>query len=265
MIIIFLDIDGVLLKTIDEDDETPSSPPADNSESTRVNSFDPQALQLLDHFIAAQQAKGKEVGIVISSTYREGKSAPQLKELFKQHAFAKYIIDKTVDTLHLVDPELKLDRAEEIDLWLQVNRAKYQVDNYVVFDDNDNYRGMSELFKDNFIHCRKGVLVANDTVQAAKSLDKKHELQPVNPNKFKLKFDGRQTENNLRLTSASQKALDAAKAKDLKKMSAAAPLPAVADIISATTFAPPVIPNPLPGNNKTLSTSAAPNKVVLAN
>ena len=142
-IIIFLDIDGVIYshKGIDLKDHYDDKFLKDNDslilyDKVAVKLFDEEALYYLNLLIETIRYAGYECGIVLSTDWKSKGDIGFLKELFKQHIFSKYIIDKTID---------KDDRWEEINLWLKEN--KYS--NYVVLDDLD----MSDEFPNNFVLC----------------------------------------------------------------------------------------------------------------
>lgn len=161
MIVIFLDIDGVLFnnpmdgsvqKRVEErwKDKGPSPDPYPCIECDRaaVDLFDREALNTLDHFIRTVQNTGKKVGIVISSAWREEKTVALLKDLFSPHSFSTFIIDKTVDRLQGADDN---SRGAQIQHWLNNNKDKYNVKDFVILDDVDNR--IFRLFGDKFILC----------------------------------------------------------------------------------------------------------------
>lgn len=155
MIIIFLDIDGVLFyNPMDgrvhkraaerlQGKNVPKPYPAIEFDRAAVDLFDEASLHYLDKLIAdiIQQTQ-QEVGIVLSSSWRIGYSLEELQDLFKQHAFSKYLIDKT--------PEFfGKSRGDEIAQWLKENKEQHNVVGFVILDDDDS--GLSKNFPEAFV------------------------------------------------------------------------------------------------------------------
>ena len=155
MIIIFLDIDGVLFyNPMDgmvhkrvaerlEGKDVPKPYPAIEFDRAAIDLFDKSSLHYFDKLIAdiIQQTQ-QEVGIVLSSNWRIGYSLEELQDLFKQHAFSKYLIDKTPD----LEDGL---RGGEIAQRLKEHREEYQVSCFVILDDIDS--GLSKNFPEAFV------------------------------------------------------------------------------------------------------------------
>lgn len=227
MIVIFLDIDGVLLdlwkrntaygylvQRYNEQNIEPSKRDFSSAayDKMRVELFDELALKRLDSLIDAIERRGEKVGIVISSAWRENLSVDQLKELFK-YKFAEKIIGKTADRIKVQDHEISfreyLDRGEEIDVWLQQNKEKWDVSNFIILDDDDD--AISELFPDNFVLCSEGTFSQKNLEQTCSRLEKplaevKDENHPVNTLSLTIKHESSSvvTNERVRLTVAKQ-------------------------------------------------------------
>lgn len=157
MVIIFLDIDGVLFynpmdgrvhervaeRLKGRENEISKPYPAIEFDRAAVDLFDETSLHYLDKLIAdiAQQTQ-QEVGIVLSSSWRIGYSLEELQDLFKQHSFSKYLIDKT--------PQLFSEsRGREIAQWLEENKGRFDVAGFVILDDDDS--GLSKNFPEAYV------------------------------------------------------------------------------------------------------------------
>ena len=163
-IAIFLDIDGVIFYnpmdgTVQErvkerfkgrEHELPIPYPSIESDKAAVDLFDQSALDYLNKLILDINKKyHKEVVIVLSSAWRVNRSIEFLKELFKQHFFARYIIDKT--------PELSCrPRSKEISEWLLKYSKFYNLCGFVILDDYDDF--LSVDFPKQFVECKHTTL-----------------------------------------------------------------------------------------------------------
>ena len=103
---IFLDIDGVLAPIRRWD---------------RYGDLDPACIQALNEIIAAGGAD-----IVVSSTWRHGKSVAELQEMLEAQGFAGLVLDKTPSDMP------GASRGKEIAAWL----ADHAVGGYVIIDDH---------------------------------------------------------------------------------------------------------------------------------
>jgi len=110
--VIFLDIDGVLAPIRRWD---------------RYGDLDPACIQVLNGIVACAGAE-----VVVSSTWRYGKTAPELQEMLEAQGFTGRVLDKTPTGAP------GADRGEEIAAWL----AENAVTGYVIIDD---HVGMGEL------------------------------------------------------------------------------------------------------------------------
>jgi hypothetical protein len=104
--VIFLDIDGVLAPIRHWD---------------RYGDLDPACIQVLNDIIARGAAD-----VVVSSTWRYGKTADELQELLDAHGFA----GRVVGTTPIGAPGAS--RGDEIAAWLAV----HDVDGYAIVDDH---------------------------------------------------------------------------------------------------------------------------------
>lgn len=179
MVVIFLDIDGVLYNN-----EKKGNLSADNAmkrhrelgiqgritrnewDESAAHLFDRQAINELDQLITTIELNFGPVGIVISSDWRRLRSTEELRELLKEHSFSQKIIDKTIDDSHALFNYLYSDlkRGEQIELWLQDNRHRFNIGNYIIIDDVD--LSISPLFNQ-FIHCNNDRLFTSENRHAA--------------------------------------------------------------------------------------------------
>src|SRR5262245_61545485 len=110
--VIFLDIDGVLAPIRRWD---------------RYGDLDPACIQVLNEIAARGGAD-----VVVSSTWRYGKTVAELQEILEAAGFTGCVVDKTPIGA------AGTDRGEEIAAWL----AEHAVIGYVIIDDHVN---MGEL------------------------------------------------------------------------------------------------------------------------
>lgn len=152
--IIFLDVDGVLFSPwhhkINYCDDVVYN--------DLVPHFDDVALDNLNMLMDNVTIKtGMPVRIVLSSAWRNLGILDTLKQMFQMHKFSEYIIDKT--------PFLENNRDIEIKTWLEINKQKYNILNYIVLDDNDF--NLTNTFGKKFIHCDSTKLFDNDRYELA--------------------------------------------------------------------------------------------------
>ena len=110
--VIFLDIDGVLAPIRRWD---------------RYGDLDPACIQVLNEIVACGEAE-----VVVSSTWRHGKTVAELQEMLEVAGFAGRVLDTTPTDI------AGAGRAEEIAAWL----AEHAVAGYVIIDD---HAAMGEL------------------------------------------------------------------------------------------------------------------------
>jgi Swiss Army Knife RNA repair-like protein len=104
--VIFLDIDGVL---------------APIRSWERYGDLDPACIQILNEIVATGEAD-----VVVSSTWRYGKTVAELQEMLDAQGFTGRVLDKTPSGTP------GADRGEEISAWL----AAHAVGGYVIIDDH---------------------------------------------------------------------------------------------------------------------------------
>ena len=104
--VIFLDIDGVVAPIRRWD---------------RYEDLDPACVRVLNEIVARCSAD-----VVVSSTWRYGKTVAELQEMLDAKGFAGRVVDKTP-----TGPP-GTDRGEEIAAWL----AEHDVAGYVIIDDH---------------------------------------------------------------------------------------------------------------------------------
>ena len=103
---IFLDIDGVLAPIRRWD---------------RYGELDPACIQVLNEIVAFGEAD-----VVVSSTWRHGKTVAELQKMLDAKGFAGRVLDKTPTGMN------GASRGEEIAAWL----AENTVAGYVIIDDH---------------------------------------------------------------------------------------------------------------------------------
>ena len=103
---IFLDIDGVLAPIRRWD---------------RYGDLDPACIQVLNEIVARTGAD-----VVVSSTWRYGKTASELQKILQAQGFTGCVLDTTPTGAP------GADRGEEITAWL----AEHAVSGYVIIDDH---------------------------------------------------------------------------------------------------------------------------------
>jgi hypothetical protein len=104
--VIFLDIDGVLAPIRHWD---------------RYGDLEPACIQVLNEIVTAGGAD-----VVVSSTWRHGKTVGELQELLQAHGFTGAVLDKTPSDIR------GAARGDEIAAWL----AEHAVDGCVIIDDH---------------------------------------------------------------------------------------------------------------------------------
>jgi len=104
--VIFLDIDGVLSPIRRWD---------------RYGDLDPACIQVLNEIVARAGAD-----VVVSSTWRYGKTVAELQEMLEAEGFTGSVVDKTPTGAP------GADRGDEIAAWL----AEHAVGGYVIIDDH---------------------------------------------------------------------------------------------------------------------------------
>jgi hypothetical protein len=111
--VVFLDIDGVLAPIRRWD---------------RYGDLDPACIQVLNEIVARGAAD-----VVVSSTWRYGKTIAELQEMLDTEGFTGRVLDKTPTGAP------GADRGEEIAAWL----ADHAVSGYVIIDDHADMGNLS--------------------------------------------------------------------------------------------------------------------------
>ena len=166
---IFLDIDGVMNHNDWFQSKECQDIPKIEERRNYQRWFDPKCVALLNTLTDFTGGK-----IVVSSTWRLGKSPQQLQEIFKEVGINAEVYDKTPrlqidNSLSDNSKVINLPRGLEIELWMEeIYNGK--VDSYVIFDDDSD---MLYSQKDNFIHvnCLHG-LTERDTGKAISILNR---------------------------------------------------------------------------------------------
>lgn len=153
MLIIFLDIDGVLLRATDS--------PRAKTMVDKVSFFEKDALLYLHHLISTCEAQQQKIGIVLSSDWRQNKSLIDLKRLFKQHHFSNYIVGKTSDKPNATKADST--RGLRIIQWLNAH-SNWGIKNFVIFD--DCRFDIESVCKANFVRCTSGALSKENVAKA---------------------------------------------------------------------------------------------------
>ena len=104
--VIFLDIDGVLAPILRWD---------------RYGDLDRACIQVLNEIVALGRAD-----VVVSSTWRHGKTVAELQQMLEVEGFAGRVLDKTPADIP------GATRGDEIAAWLE----EHAVDAYVILDDH---------------------------------------------------------------------------------------------------------------------------------
>lgn len=128
MKIIFQDIDGCLnnFAVIRASERGTKSKGSDTNPITYlVSSIGPELVSRLNRLVEATQAV-----LVISSTWRKWYTIEQMKEAFKTQGFQGTIIGMT--------PDNGTHRGLEIAEWLEVNKDRYDVESFVILDDDSD-------------------------------------------------------------------------------------------------------------------------------
>jgi hypothetical protein len=182
-VIIFLDIDGVLYREPIRDNFWQERHEKmvelfgqlDHYRSFHYDSatayyFDKKAVTLLNNFIDKINLS-YNVGLVISSAWREGRTLEEMYKIFSPWHFSKFIIDKTVSSAYggYTIEELRnfsygyASRADQINHWLK-HHSDINIGHFIIFDDQDS--GISKRFPTQFIHVKNRCL-SSENIEAA--------------------------------------------------------------------------------------------------
>lgn len=111
--VIFLDFDGVI---------------APISDMNRYGDLDHGCLRVLNEIVARSGAQ-----VVVSSSWRFGKTVGELQQMLDEYGFAGRVIDRTPTDVQ------GCTRGEEVATWL----AEHPVDGCVILDDHGDMGGLS--------------------------------------------------------------------------------------------------------------------------
>lgn len=160
LVIVFLDIDGVLLERMSIDNTVASmlrhlfghkaSYTPQERTLAEIRLFNHQALYNLDKLLEHDP----NIRIVVSSNWRYMGDARVLRHSFSLYNFANYIIDRTGQAIN---------RGTEISNWL---KAHPEVTKYVILDDIDD--GISQSHKAHFVEIDRQLLLTGDNVSMAR-------------------------------------------------------------------------------------------------
>lgn len=121
--LLFLDIDGVLNSQDWYSSDECAELVQPNIKLSDVLHFDPSTIELLTNIVLATDCE-----IVISSSWRRGKTIEQLQELFREVGFehSHKIISKTDSSYNWIQKGLHVPsiRGLEIKVWLDLNVRK---------------------------------------------------------------------------------------------------------------------------------------------
>lgn len=186
-LIIFLDIDGVLYREPTYDDfwkERREKMVRLFGKLDRYGSFhydaatayyfNPNAVMLLEDFIHQTHLQ-HNIGIVISSAWREGHKLEELRQIFSPWHFSEFIIDKTVPSAYEgYTKEERQEflysfplRADQINHWLL--NSTLSIEHFVIFDDQDS--GLSDRFPNQFIQIKTPYLSSEHTQAATEIIN----------------------------------------------------------------------------------------------
>jgi len=135
--------------------------------------FNPRAVSNLEKLISATNAC-----VVITSSWRENRTIPELIKIFAKHSFSQWIIDKTLFRAEIDKAEEKSSaekvegksaakgKAREIDYWLKNHP---DIANYVILDELDSnlYDNLSATFPKRFVQIDPSELLSDVNVTAA--------------------------------------------------------------------------------------------------
>ncbi len=141
--IIFLDIDGVLNSELWYISDLCQSMPSRSSIDDFDDDFDPKAISLINGLI-----KGTKAKVVISSTWRKGRTVEELQKLLNEVGFIGEVIGKTpcIDN----DSNSSTPRGVEIQQYLKDEGYPWYFSKYVIIDDDSDFLISQQK---NFFHC----------------------------------------------------------------------------------------------------------------
>lgn len=172
-VVIFLDIDGVLIKH-DQDHlivqkakelfnlSSETSPSQRQTRSSAVQLFSQTAVDNLESLID-KIAKYAIPEIIVSSSWRIDETAIDLKEILSKHRFSQYITGKTNDFYEGTYNA----RTNLIGQWLHENP---EVLYFLIIDDYTEYGLLQKRYDANFVWVNEYSLLTIDDVEKANCL-----------------------------------------------------------------------------------------------
>lgn len=135
--LIFLDFDGVLNSNLFYQQTRVRGEDGKLQLPIPEVDLDPRNVKYLNKLIKDTEAK-----VVVSSTWRLGRTVEELQKILESVGFVGEVIDKTKD-LRYGDGGKWSVRGNEIHCWMDENHTKYDFDqyhfkNYVIFDDDSD-------------------------------------------------------------------------------------------------------------------------------
>jgi CO dehydrogenase/acetyl-CoA synthase alpha subunit len=123
-----------------------TQPKFDTREEHIKNQFDPESVEYLNSITDETGAK-----IVVSSSWRSGRTVDDLQKLFQFVGITGEVIDKT-SRLNFANWNTSVPRGCEIEHWIDTHKEllgqdKYDYKSYVILDDDSD---MVYYQKDNF-------------------------------------------------------------------------------------------------------------------
>lgn len=176
VVLIFLDIDGVLIRNRTyelmasiREKLSKSNHDFHTSLQWRIilsQHLDLEAVNNLKRLIKKIETY-TEPWIVLSSSWRQGVTVSEIQEVMFRRTentnwfFANYILDRTITDLE----SPRKSRGEQIAHWLRHNQEKYGIGPFVILDDNDD--NISEMYPNQFIRINPRDLLTEKDVEKA--------------------------------------------------------------------------------------------------
>jgi hypothetical protein len=167
MRILFLDIDGVLNHNTFYEDRQAKIKSGDWDIEYPKSELDPDCVRMIIEF-----CKDYDVKVVISSTWRNGRSIEKFNELFAEYGEGMEVIDRT-PSYHTKG----WVRGNEILWWMEDNEKLigcryHQYHDYVILDDDSD---MLYWQRDNFILVDRFVGITPQTIFKMKQMLRIHD------------------------------------------------------------------------------------------
>ena len=144
--------------------------------------FDCDAVANLENFLTQANLR-YNVGIVLSSAWREGRTLEEIIQVFSPWRFSKFIIDKTVNSAYdgYTKEEIQsfsygfASRADQINHWLK-NHSHMNIAHFIIFDDQDS--DLSKRFPNQFVRVKRPYL-SLENIGEATTIINSQEYQPI--------------------------------------------------------------------------------------